>query len=119
MKNVQFQVALVTVPDAPQARNLAKALVEAKLAACVNILPQVSSYYHWEGKLEETTEHLLVIKTRAGLGVELAQFIKERHSAKVPEVILLPIVEGDRPYLEWLGANTRSARPEEGSPVSL
>jgi len=102
-----FRVVLVTAPDAKVAGDIARGLVERRLAACVNILPGATSIYRWEGKVHEDAEVLLVIKTRAGLLGELAQFVRERHPAKVPEIIALPITEGSAAYLEWLGASTK------------
>ena len=106
-----FRVVFVTVPDAKIADAMAQGLVESKLAACVNIIPHITSYYQWEGTLHKDPEFLLVIKTRAGLIFELTQYIKEKHPAKVPEVIALPITDGHNAYLEWLGANTLFAKP--------
>jgi periplasmic divalent cation tolerance protein len=109
----QFRVLFVTVPDAKLAEAIARGLVERKLAACVNIIPGVSSVYRWEDKLHQDPEILLAIKTRAGVLNEVTQFIKEKHTAKVPEIISLPITEGNPSYLEWLGANTLFTRKVE------
>jgi periplasmic divalent cation tolerance protein len=109
----QFRVLFVTVPDAKLALDIAGGLVERKLAACVNILPNATSIYRWEGQLHQDREHMLLIKTRAGALSEVTQFIKEKHTAKVPEIISLPITEGSPSYLEWLGANTIFTRGED------
>jgi len=102
----QFRVLFVTVPNAELAERIAGGLVERRFAACVNIIPGATSVYRWENKLHKDPELLLVIKTRAGAFNEVTQFIKEAHTAKVPEIISLPITEGSPSYLEWLGANT-------------
>jgi periplasmic divalent cation tolerance protein len=102
----QFRVLFVTVPDAQRADVIASGLVERKFAACVNIIPGATSVYRWEGRLHKDPEVLLIIKTRAGALNEVTQFITEKHPAKVPEIISLPITEGNPSYLEWLGANT-------------
>ncbi|MBI4677303.1 MAG: divalent-cation tolerance protein CutA [Elusimicrobia bacterium] len=106
MDKTFFCVVLTTCPEAEQAKKLARSLVEAKLAGCVTVVPQAISFYHWENKLEETPECMLVIKTRSRSLPSLMRFIKEKHSYSTPEIITLPIVEGDRSYLDWLGANT-------------
>ncbi len=102
----QFRVIFVTVPDARLAETIARGLVERKCAACVNIIPGVTSIYRWKGKLQKALEVLLAIKTHAGAFNKAARFIKEKHPAEVPEIISLPITEGSPPYLEWLKANT-------------
>ena len=109
----QFRVLFVTAPDAKLAETIAGGLVERKLAACVNIIPGVTSIYRWEEKIHRDPEVLLAIKTRAGALKEVTQFIKEKHPAKVPEIISLPIAEGSPSYLEWLGANTIFTRAED------
>ena len=109
----QFRVLLVTVPDAKLAEEIAAGLVQRKLAACVNIIPGTVSIYRWQDRIHKDPEVLLIIKTRAGALNELAQFIKEKHTAKIPEIISLPITEGSPAYLEWLGANTIFTRKEE------
>lgn len=108
-----FRLVLVTVPEADRAEKIAIGLVESKLAACVTHIPQATSHYVWQDKLEKTTEILLLIKTKALMISSVIQFVKENHSAKVPEIISLPISEGDRAYLDWLGASVRFARPKE------
>jgi periplasmic divalent cation tolerance protein len=106
MAEQQFRVILVTAPDAKTAEGLAEGLVEARLAACVNVVPGAASYYRWEGKLHKEPELLLLIKTRSGLMPDVIGFVKSKHPAKVPEIISLPIMEGEKNYLEFLAANT-------------
>jgi periplasmic divalent cation tolerance protein len=106
----QFRVLFVTTPDPQLAEVIADGLVQLKLAACVNIIPGLTSVYHWEGRLHKDAEVLMVIKTRVDAFDEAARFIQENHPAEVPEIISLPISEGSPSYLEWLGANTISAR---------
>lgn len=102
-------VAYVTVPDKEVAKRIAAELVEAKLAACVNILPGVESVYWWEGKVETDPELLLKVKTRASLVPRLAAAVKATHPYDVPEVIAVPIVGGLPEYLSWLDDSTRPA----------
>lgn len=100
-----FIVVLCTTPS-DLAEGLSKSLVKERLAACVNI-SSVRSCYIWEGCLNLDPEALLVIKTRRSLFEPLRVRICELHSYAVPEIIAIPVLEGHRPYLEWLAGSTR------------
>jgi periplasmic divalent cation tolerance protein len=104
----EMMVALSTCGSEQEARKLARELVEARLAACVNIVPGVSSVYRWQGKIEEDAEWLLLIKTRREHLDRLRAQLEESHSYDVPELIALSIEEGARPYLEWLEQQLRT-----------
>ena len=91
-----------TVPDIGTAEKLAGALVESKLAACVNILPGVKSVYSWKGEICADNELLLIIKTTADVYSSLERKILELHPYETPEIIALPICEGSADYLKWL-----------------
>jgi periplasmic divalent cation tolerance protein len=95
-------VVLSTVGKAEDAERIARALVERGLAACVNVVPAVTSIYRWKGKVERDEERLLVIKTRAERFAALRQALVSLHPYEVPEAIALPITAGHQPYLEWL-----------------
>jgi periplasmic divalent cation tolerance protein len=95
-----FRVALCTTAPG-DADRIARALVDERLAACVNIMP-VRSCYLWEGKLNLEGEELLIIKTMQSMVEQLISRINELHSYRVPEIIVLPIVEGHQPYLDWI-----------------
>lgn len=97
-----YGVVYVTVPDLATAKRLAETVVTEKLAACVNILPGVMSVYRWEGKLEESSELLLIIKTRQAGYAALEARIRALHPYDVPEIIMLPVVAGESAYLAWL-----------------
>ncbi len=99
-------VVLVTCPPDRTAQ-IAKPLVEDKLAACVNILPALRSIYRWKGQLCDESEALLVIKTRAALFEELRRRVLELHPYEVPEVIAFPIQAGHPDYLRWLAESTQ------------
>ncbi len=99
----EFIVVFVTAGSTAEGERLARALVEERLAACVNRIAAVQSVYRWEGKVEESTEELLVIKTRADRFAALEKRVRELHSYSVPEVIALPIMNGSEAYLKWLG----------------
>jgi uncharacterized protein involved in tolerance to divalent cations len=97
-------VVLVTCSSAAEARRIARAVVEARLAACVSILPgAVTSVYRWKGKVASSRERLLLIKTSRKRLAKLRAAVERLHSYDVPEFIALPIVEGSPAYLAWLG----------------
>ncbi|KAH8266565.1 hypothetical protein KR018_004171, partial [Drosophila ironensis] len=95
-------VAYVTTPDMETAKKLARGIVERKLAACVNIVPQIESIYMWEGTVNEDSEYLLMIKTRTSSINALSRFVRANHPYSVAEVISLPIENGNPPYLKWI-----------------
>ncbi|EZA61708.1 protein CutA homolog isoform X2 [Ooceraea biroi] len=98
----QHSVAYVTVPDDAVAKKIARGLVENKLAACVNIIPQLTSIYEWKGSIQEDPELLLMIKTRTEAIDALTKYVKENHPYTVCEVISLPIQNGNIDYLNWI-----------------
>ncbi|KAM8952349.1 protein CutA [Pelodytes ibericus] len=98
-----FSAAYVTCPNDKVAKDIARGLVERKLAACVNIIPQITSVYEWKGKIEEDSEILLMIKTRTSKVSALTEYVRSVHPYEVCEVISLPIEQGNLPYLKWLG----------------
>ena len=100
----EFIVVFVTAGSSAEGERLARALVEERLAACVNRIAAVQSVYRWQGKVEQSAEELLVIKTRADLFAALEKRVRELHSYSVPEVIALPIINGSENYLRWLSA---------------
>ena len=99
-------VTLCTVPDKAAGEKLARALVEERLAACVNLVPGLSSTYRWEGKIVTEAECLLIIKSAAPFE-KLRARIKALHPYEVPEIIAIPISEGDEAYLRWLTQNSK------------
>ena len=96
---------MTTFPDENQAKEVAKILVSNKLAACINILPKMTSIYQWQGKLEQGEEHLLLIKTEQHRVAELQSAIREAHPYELPEIISVPITSGLAPYLGWVTEN--------------
>jgi len=92
----------VTVSSAAEGERIARALVEERLAACVNRVAGVHSTYRWQGQVEESAEELLLIKTRQELFAVLARRVEELHSYEVPEVIAVPVAAGNDSYLRWL-----------------
>ncbi|HEX8888890.1 MAG TPA: divalent-cation tolerance protein CutA [Pyrinomonadaceae bacterium] len=98
-------VVLMTAGSREEAARLADILVNARLAACVQILPEIESVYHWQGKVERAPEILLLAKTTAENFAALEAAVRSLHSYETPEIIALPITAASAPYLEWLTAN--------------
>ena len=107
MSEFEQAVILITIDSREAADRLAEILLGKKLAACVNILPDVSSHFWWKGAPDTEKELLLVIKTRASLVDDIVVAVKDNHPYDVPEVIALPIIGGNPDYLAWLDAETR------------
>lgn len=97
-----YCLVLSTCPDGEVAGRLARTLVEARLAACVNILPAVQSVYRWRGNIESATEQLLIAKIKAADYPAVEERIKALHSYELPEVIAVPLVGGLSAYLAWI-----------------
>lgn len=104
-------VVLCTCSTSEEARRVAGALIEKRLAACVNLLPPMRSIYHWKGAVEEAEETLLVIKSSRPLFERLRSEIAKIHSYEEPEVVALPIVDGSESYLAWM--DRELAQPEQ------
>jgi periplasmic divalent cation tolerance protein len=104
-------VILVTAASKKKCRKIAKHLVETQLAACVNITQPIESIYRWEGKITHDQEYQLLIKTTRELFPEIKAAISELHSYHTPEIICLPIIEGSRNYLQWVGDSVKPASP--------
>ena len=100
-------VVFVTVPSRKSAKVISELLLKKKLAACVNIISGVESYFWWEGKIDRAKELLLVIKTKKGLFTRLVEAVRSEHPYSVPEIISLPIVAGNKKYLEWINDSCR------------
>jgi len=96
-------VLFITTANADEAQRIADVLLNERKAACVNIVPRVSSRFWWQGKLESAEESLLIVKTKASVLDEVVNLVKKHHGYDVPEVIALPIIGGNQDYLEWMG----------------
>ena len=94
-------IVSTTTSDIKEAETLAEKIVRAKLAACVQILPQIKSFYFWEGEIQKDSENLLLIKTLPEKFAELEKFIKENHSYDVPEIVALSAEKVSQNYLDW------------------
>lgn len=103
---VELVVVLVTAPDAQCGEKIARALLEARLAACVSRLGPVRSLFWWEGRVDAADEQLLLIKTRRQLLAQVEAAVEKLHPYEVPEVVALPIVAGSLRYLRWAAQET-------------
>lgn len=97
-----YIIVFITAGSKEEAEKIARGLLEEKLAACVNILKDADSHFWWQGKLDKAKETLLIIKTKKSLFPKLLKKATALHSYEVPEIIALPIVAGNRPYLGWI-----------------
>jgi periplasmic divalent cation tolerance protein len=106
MSNSEYVVVFITAEAGEEAALISKVLLEQRKAACISIVAGVNSMYWWQGKIDSSHESLLIIKTRASLLEEIIRLVKEIHTNEVPEIIALPIVGGNRGYLDWVGKET-------------
>ncbi|MEE8343500.1 MAG: divalent-cation tolerance protein CutA [Gammaproteobacteria bacterium] len=103
----EARVVLCTVPTGDIAAQIARELVQRRLAACVNVIPGITSVYRWKGSITTDAEQLLVIKTSSSLMDSLQQAIQELHPYELPEIIAVPIVGGLPAYLAWINECTK------------
>jgi periplasmic divalent cation tolerance protein len=102
MNETKYAVVISTVPSMDVAREIAHDLVENMLAACVNIAPKMTSVYEWDGKIVVEKEVLLLIKTKVSFLDKLIERIEEIHPYDTPEVVAIPILAGNKTYLDWI-----------------
>lgn len=103
---MQAVFVYVTCKDRGEAMQVGRAVVEARLAACANVIDGMESVYWWEGKLESAKEAVLILKTQAALLDALTEKVKEQHSYTIPCVVAMPVVGGNQAYLEWIFQET-------------
>lgn len=97
-------IVLCTTPDETSAEQLSRRILEQKLAACITLLPGATSFYMWEGKLEKSHETQMLIKSNTTSQSRLLNNLKQYHPYDVPELLVLPVQDGDPEYLSWLDA---------------
>lgn len=107
-----YIVVFITASSPGEGREIARALVEQRLCACVNVIDAVRSLYWWEGEVQDEGEVLLVCKSERARFPGIEQLVRKLHSYKVPEVIALPIIEGYGGYLDWISAELSSNHEE-------
>lgn len=104
---MEFIMIFCNINDLESAKVISRVLVGEKLAACVNIVPKISSVYFWDEKIVEDEEFLMLIKTRKSLFEEVKSMILEMHPYEVPEVISINIEEGSKDYFNWISDSTK------------
>jgi len=102
MTEAGWMVVFITTESEEEAHRIAERLLDQRKAACVNIVPRVSSLFWWEGKLDSAQESLLIVKTRASVFPELVELVRKVHSYQVPEIIALPVIAGNEDCLKWI-----------------
>ena len=107
MNSHDYVLVLTTLPAEADGQAFGRALVDEKLAACVNLFGSMESIYRWEGRVERATERQVVIKTSRDRVSDLRHRVRELHPYEVPEFVVLPVVDGDDAYLRWIGDSTR------------
>ncbi|HEV3111866.1 MAG TPA: divalent-cation tolerance protein CutA [Candidatus Binataceae bacterium] len=105
-----YAIVFVTTASEEEAAAIGRALVEERLAACANLVGPIRSIYRWREAVEDASEHLLLIKTRASLFAALQARVKQLHSYEVPEIIAVEIKQGSPQYLDWIGESTAQTR---------
>lgn len=105
-----FAIVFITTSQDEESQLIARVLLEQRKAACINIVPKITSMFWWEDNINQDKESLLIVKTRTELLDEVIRLVKEVHSYDVPEIIALPVIGGNHDYLEWID---REVIPEE------
>ncbi len=104
---MKFNFIYITTKDKAQAKKIGRQLVESRLAACVNIIEGMNSLYWWEGKIHDEQEAILIAKTKESLVKEVIDKVKSLHSYSIPCIVSLPILSGNKDYLQWLYKQTK------------
>lgn len=107
MKKSDSVVIFITAGTEEEAQVIATALLNNKLAACVNIVPTISSLFWWNDTLASAKESLLIVKSNISLLHEIVKLVKDVHSYEIPEIIALPIIGGNQDYLDWIGKEVK------------
>jgi periplasmic divalent cation tolerance protein len=107
MNETDYVIVMTTMPADADSATFAHTLVEARLAACVNVLPAMESVYRWEGQVDQERERQLIIKTSRSRLAALWERVRELHPYDVPEFLVVPVVDGNEAYLRWVGESTR------------
>jgi periplasmic divalent cation tolerance protein len=97
-----YIVIFITASGEKEAKKIAAALIKNKLAACVNIIEKISSLFQWQGKVSRAGEALLIVKSKKSKLNKIIKLVKALHSYEVPEIIAIPIVAGEKKYLNWI-----------------
>jgi len=104
----EYIQVLTTVENKADAEKIARNLVEKRLAACIQIVGPLTSYFQWQGKLDTAVEYLCLIKSRDDRFAELEEAIKDLHPYEVPEILAFPVIKGSKDYLDWIAAELKA-----------
>lgn len=113
----EYIQVFTTVENRDDADQIAKTLVEKRLAACIQIIGPLTSYFQWRGKLESSQEYLCLIKSREDIYSKLEEAIKRLHPYEVPEILAIPVIKGSKEYLNWLDQELKSDSFEWGKDI--
>ena len=102
-----YIVVLVTTKNKKEAQKISASLIKAKLAACVNIVDKIESTFFWAGKIDQAKESLLLIKSEKDKLTQIIKLVRSLHSYELPEIIAIPLIAGNKPYLRWIDAALR------------
>lgn len=105
---MEFALVYITTKNKAEALKIGCALIKDRLAACVNIIESMTSIYNWEGKIHQDNETILIAKTRQSLVKKLIKRVKELHSYECPCIVAVPIIEGNKDFLQWLKINSKN-----------
>jgi periplasmic divalent cation tolerance protein len=108
MQQSEYIIVMSTVPNDEVRKGIALALLKKKLVPCVNIVANVRSIYTWKGKINDESELILIMKTRASLFDQVRDEVKSNHPYECPDIVALPIIAGYQPYLDWIAGNTKT-----------
>lgn len=103
----KYVVVFITTKNITEAKKISERLLNERLAACINIVKGVQSMFWWEGKVDKAFEALLIVKTKKSLLQKLIKTVKSSHSYTVPEIIALPIIDGNKDYLKWIDKSSQ------------
>jgi len=101
-------VVFISCASEKEAENIARILLKEQLAACINMLPAITSFFSWQGKVQREKEVLMIVKSLKSVFNDLEKTVKKHHSYEIPEIIVLPITDGAKDYLDWIRESTRS-----------
>jgi periplasmic divalent cation tolerance protein len=104
-----YIVIFITTPNKKEASKIARSLLRKRLAACVNIVDKIESFFWWRGKIDKAKETLLIVKSHKSKFHRIVKLVKSIHSYEVPEIIALPVVSGEKRYLRWLNESIRKS----------
>jgi periplasmic divalent cation tolerance protein len=102
-----YIIILITASNKKEARKIVQALLNKRLVACVNIVDGIDSFFWWQGKIDHAKETLLIVKSKKEKLPKIIRLVKSLHSYEVPEIIAMPIIGGNRPYLKWIDESLR------------